>query len=370
MKMPFNKKNILRITGSLFQAFLILFLSSCNPTYVIDNPYKNVDWKNHKQYKANFHTHTTCSDGRLNPHTVVDRYAELGYTILAITDHNLVTYPWTAFEGLGESKKSAQRFANEPETMPQEFDFGNRDPSSLGIIAIQANELSRHHHMGSLFNGHNGPAYEEEISYEITERQSLKAVADSNGIAMLYHPGRYNQTVDWYVSLYNDFPHLIGQELYNQGDRYPTDRQLWDSILTITMPDRPVWGYSNDDMHAADHIGRNWNMLLLSELTPDQVRKGMEQGLSYYVYAPQGHSGSEPPQIQSIEVNQQKGIIKIHAERFDTIQWIANGAVVGEGVEFKIADLQEPGNYIRAVIHGKDGSLAGTQPFGIRAGKR
>jgi len=203
MKPLFNNKKFLPIAGGLAKVCLILFLSSCNPTYVIDNPYKNVDWKNHKQYKANFHTHTTCSDGRLNPHTVVDRYVELGYTILAISDHNLVTYPWTAFEELGESKKSAQRFANEPETMPQDFDFENRDPSSLGIIDIQANELSRHHHIGSFFNGHNGSVYEEEVYFEITERQSLKSVADSNGIAMLYHPDRYNQTVDWYVSLYN-----------------------------------------------------------------------------------------------------------------------------------------------------------------------
>lgn len=151
--------------------------------------------------------------------------------------------------------------------MPQDFVFENRDPSSLGIIVIQANELSRHNHIGSFFNGHNGPAYKEDVSFEITERQSLKAAADSNGIAMLYHPGRYNQTVNWYISLYEDFPHLIGQELYNQGDRYPSDRQLWDSILNATMPHRPVWGYSNDDMHIAEHIGRNWNVLILPELT-------------------------------------------------------------------------------------------------------
>jgi hypothetical protein len=367
MKPLFNNKKFLPIAGGLAKVCLILFLSSCNPTYVIDNPYKNVDWKNHKQYKANFHTHTTCSDGRLNPHTVVDRYVELGYTILAISDHNLVTYPWTAFEELGESKKSAQRFANEPETMPQDFDFENRDPSSLGIIDIQANELSRHHHIGSFFNGHNGSVYEEEVYFEITERQSLKSVADSNGIAMLYHPGRYNQTVDWYVSLYKDYPHLIGQELYNQGDRYPADRHLWDSILSITMPHRPVWGYSNDDMHTAEHIGRNWNVLILPELTHEWVRKGMEQGLSYYVYAPQGHSGSKPPQIQSIAVNQQKGIIKLHVDSFEKIQWIANGEIVGEGVEFKLSNLQRQSSYIRVEIHGKGGSIVGTQPFGLSA---
>jgi len=93
----------------------------------------------------------------------------------------------------------------------------------------------------------------------------------------------------------------------------------------------------------------------------------MEQGLSYYVYAPQGHSGSKPPQIQSIAVNQQKGIIKLHVDSFEKIQWIANGEIVGEGVEFKLSNLQRQSSYIRVEIHGKGGSIVGTQPFGLSA---
>lgn len=94
----------------------------------------------------------------------------------------------------------------------------------------------------------------------------------------------------------------------------------------------------------------------------------MEQGLSYYVYAPQGHSGLEPPQIQSISVNQRKGIITLHVDGFDKIQWIANGKIVGEGEEFKLSSLQRQISYIRAEIHGKGGFVAGTQPFGKGTG--
>ena len=31
--------------------------------YAVSNPYENVDWQSFGQYKANFHTHTTNSDG-------------------------------------------------------------------------------------------------------------------------------------------------------------------------------------------------------------------------------------------------------------------------------------------------------------------
>ena len=42
-------------------------------------------------YKANFHCHTTESDGKLNPLSVVKFYKQAGYDILSITDHRTVT---------------------------------------------------------------------------------------------------------------------------------------------------------------------------------------------------------------------------------------------------------------------------------------
>ena len=43
---------------------------------------------------------------------------------------------------------------------------------------------------------------------------------------------------------------IIGMEVYNRpNDGYPYDRILWDELLSHSMPDRPIWGYANDDMH-------------------------------------------------------------------------------------------------------------------------
>ena len=41
-----------------------------------------------KQYKANLHSHSTMSDGRLTPQQLKDAYKARGYSILAITDHD------------------------------------------------------------------------------------------------------------------------------------------------------------------------------------------------------------------------------------------------------------------------------------------
>ena len=182
---------------------------------------------------------------------------------------------------------------------------------------------------------------------------------------MLYHPGRYNHNTEWYTELYLNNDHLFGLEIYNQGDRYPGDRAIWDSILSITMPERPVWGYSNDDMHWARNLGFNWNIMILPELTLDWVRTGMENGLSYYIYAPSGHNGAEPPGIQSIDVNQRRGVIQITASNADSVQWISDGNVVYEGSSINLNELEDLGSYVRAVIYGADNSITGTQPFGI-----
>lgn len=43
--------------------------------------------KGQPQYKANLHSHTTLSDGKLTPEQVVRAYRDKGYSILALTDH-------------------------------------------------------------------------------------------------------------------------------------------------------------------------------------------------------------------------------------------------------------------------------------------
>ncbi len=43
-----------------------------------------------KFYKANLHSHTTVSDGKLTPEEAKDAYKSQGYSILAYTDHNVV----------------------------------------------------------------------------------------------------------------------------------------------------------------------------------------------------------------------------------------------------------------------------------------
>jgi len=237
---------------------------------VVLNPYEDVDWNTVGQYKANMHTHTTQSDGRLAPQVVIDEYRARGYSILSLTDHNLCTWPWTELDVMerkgrayqydeaqrqqhvsrdGKKGKDGKQRSKDVMPVPP---YEKRDPATLGMLAVSGNEASRHHHMCTYF-----------IQY-----------GKAGGLALLNHPGRYwkpengdsipADVVEQYGSLYRTYEHLIGLEVINQGMRYPLDIALWDKVLAATMPERPVWGYANDDMHHPDTLGCDWDVVFFS----------------------------------------------------------------------------------------------------------
>jgi hypothetical protein len=309
------------------------------PAWEIDHPYARVDWSRAQFHKANLHTHTTRSDGQAEPEAVVDQYRALGYTVLALTDHDFMktektTWPWSDFA---------------------------RDPATLGMVAIEGNEISRLHHIGSFYNDYG----DAQVT---SEDAALKEIGDRGGLAMMYHPGRHKKSVEWHVERFRTYPHLLGIEIHNQGDRYPGDDKLWDAVLTKLIDERPVWAFSNDDMHIpAAHLGRNWNVLVLPKLSDATVRAALERGLFFFVLAPRGHDGPPPPQVKAIRADPVTGSIRIEAEGAGRIEWISEGKVVHEGPLLTFADLPELGRYVRAVLYAAEGGARlGTQPFVLR----
>lgn len=320
-----------------------------HPTSVVVNPYTTVDWDNHSRHHGNFHTHTTESDGKQDPADVIDGYHALGHDVLAITDHDKVTWPWSKF---------------------------GRDPQKLGMVAVQGNELSSHHHTLSLFTG-----------IDVKTRDliaSLKAIEAQDGVGVLAHPGRYwklkdgkvpDEVRDRYVDHYTTYKTLVAMEVVNQGDRYPQDRALWDAVLTKLMPARPVWGMANDDSHNKSHIGLNTTVLLLPEHTDKAVRAALESG-AYYFTTVTSHPKDQRdpagvPVIHRIEHDQQANTITIAADCLnkplpdDAYRWItADGKEVSKGPALSLNETEGLGGYVRVEIRGTGGT-AYTQPFGL-----
>lgn len=338
----------------LMLAFTVIVASSAvaQEKVVVVNPYEDVSWEA-EHHKGNFHTHTTESDGSQNPDQVIDGYHEHGYGVLALTDHNHVTWPWS--------------------------DYG-RNPEQLDMIPVPGNELSRHNHNLSLFSTYPEPRREEAPD---RLHASIQGVSEIGGLNVLAHPGRYWEPGDdrvpddalaKYMGLFYGYDSLVGMEVHNQTDRYPWDRRLWDALLENLMPERPVWGFANDDSHGEHQIGLNASWFPLQELSRPNVRQAIEAGEFYFstVTTHTRHRDMElAPEITGVNYDRQGNTLTLSAEvageplAEDRIQWISNrGAVVAEGSSIDLDETEGLSTYVRAELRSR-GALTYTQPFGL-----
>ncbi len=328
---------------------------------VIINPYNKVNWIASNQYKASLHMHTTLSDGHLSPNQLIDAYAELGYRILAITDHNFVSYPWTDFESFSHSP-FAENLLAEGLISETEITFENRDPNQMGLVAIQANEISNHHHLGSYFSDYNSTT--SNIHF------SLDKISEKAGLGVLLHPIKYPFDKTWYAELYENYSSLVGIEVYNRKydkdeNLYSEDFNLWDSLLTDFMPRRNIWGFANDDFHTVE-MGYAYQMFILEEFSVNAVKSAMQNGIFYYVISLDGHNSNFHPHIEYIRVDSKNASIEIIARNYQIIEWISEGQIVHSGAKISIPDHVKSGNYVRAMVYNDyRTAVAGTQAFGI-----
>ncbi len=336
------------------------------------NAYDGIDWNATGRYKANFHTHTSQSfDTQFTTTQVVDKYKAAGYKILALTDHDANPYPWTMFDLWNP-------------------DAQNRNPEEMGMLAIPGCELSKDrrnnwsestggefNHHTDLFTGRSGQEF-------LSLRESYAYTEALGGLQIINHPGQYwnlatsykngeKNSPEWHAENFKLYSSLVGLEAYNQGNRRPNDRILWDQILTLTMPERPVWGFSCDDTHTAEQYFRNYQYMLMPELSVDALKDALSQGQSVFSYEYTGSGKALCPKINAINVDEQNQSITIDADT-DDIKWIssfhnpgatpstAESTIVGYGNKFDYTGFQ--GTYVRALLTNKYGETA-TQPFGF-----
>ena len=338
-----------------------------------NNPYQAIDWASVNQYKGNFHTHTTQSNDASDGFTtayVVDRYHAAGYKILSLTDHDYNPYPWELF---------SQYMSSVPA----------RNPAELGMLAVPGNELSKDNtnswseRTGGQFNHHNDFFTGRQGQEFASLQESYAYTYALGGMQIINHPGQY-WSIDntysetqkdgpgWHATNFKTYPSLIGLEVYNQGNRRPNDRILWDQILERTMPARPVFGYSCDDAHNDDQLFRNYNFMLMEDLTTEELKDAMRKGETYFCYEPKGSGEGKAPRISEIEVDEATKTITIETDGL--VYWIygtdktssaassTRSSVVGIGKTFHYNGYQ--GAYVRAFITNAYGETC-TQPFGF-----
>ena len=237
-------------------------------------------------FKANLHCHSTHSDGRLAPQEVADLYAEKGYQVLCIADHNAYgdqdgdgVHDWN-LDGAVASPARPRGHGSKPH-FPCAEDAGReaylrdyaRTAAEQGRPWVRENwKLAREGELLFLpgFEDHftgphivvNGfPVLEQgsDIARFRGTHDYREVAQQAGGVAYLAHPHEWDEDSGFFL----DHPQrrrLDGIEVINgyvlrhgkQDDPAGEQgfaRRLWDAILSARVS---CWGYGNDDMHSID----------------------------------------------------------------------------------------------------------------------
>lgn len=408
-------------TASLAEAIAADTSAQPQRKSVVLNPYGGIDWRTCGRHKAALHLHTLQSDGHHPVVEVVHAYRRAGFEIMSITDHDW-NYPNARVEWKLLPPEKASPYPKRPHgpnfpadpTWPW-TDYGCPEPSTLGMVGIQGNELTFRHHINSYFSdygvwykrtGKRAPygGIVDAQGREVWEDDQLLAIRDKGGLAVINHPGIPNvhawwerKPLDWYVQRYQKHPakYLIGLEMANNGPKeYAYDEGLWDQLLARFMPRRPIWGFGNDDMHEMKDNRQAFTVFFLDKLTEANVRKAMESGRFCICtstkrtdYSQQPPALSAFPKLAAVEVDDAAGTIRLEVSDCDQVRWISAPESLEPIADYKTSDRpwlegrvvhvgetlhyrQTPGihNYVRAELsraEGPDTHRTLTNPFGI-----
>jgi len=363
----------------MFILFTVLLLScsGSGTTEIVLNPYEDVNWSEFGHYKAGLHEHTLQSDGHHMVGEVVRSYADAGFDILAITDHDMHP-PNTQIQWGNVAPGDGTHLPADPKPESYPFnttwpwtDFEALSPGEAGMIGIEAAELTFRHHMNSFFSSYNAH------SGDVSEHEQIRSVGEDGGIVFFNHPGLTadwwtRRPVEWYVEHFESHSPdvLIGMEVTNASPDHETyDEGLWDQLLARFMPARPVWGFGTQDMHNMGNVHQSTTIFLLEELSESSVREAMEKGQFYFNKSTRRvdlRKGEEDldqfPVIEEIEINRDAGTITVYASNYDVIKWISAPESLEPSDDYTTSNQPWPAGQ---VIH-NDATLNYLETTGIR----
>lgn len=325
-------KNFKKISAVILSITMLL---TCIPTafanadvdYEIASPYEGLDFDSLNQYKADLHSHTTFSDGNEKLPAMVERHYELGFDILAITDHGTVSTGYTTQQFndplkliswvkngdvyndvLAESGKTSDGVDYRVETDEATSDeyyietVDGVDGHAMFRVpyGIEQNPTSFNNaHVNTWFADYGNGVLGGTSNYEAP----IAAVDEIGGLSVINHPGEYtnardeetqdsaydvtdpvyNYKINKFASILLSYDSCLGIDINSKGDgRTRYDRKLWDILLQKIVPHgRNVYAIATTDAHNLGIVDSGYTMILMEDLTSANLKEAMANGEFY-----------------------------------------------------------------------------------------
>ena len=253
-----------------------------------------------EQYKANLHCHSTVSDGANTPEEMKNCYKKHGYSILAITDHELLVnhsdlddeefltisgyeYAFMECGDIGYKDVQAYKRSKTVELNLYPKDKYNETHICFNPKYVMHGEKFRCETLKRI-----GEPFEREFTIECI--QKVIDTAKENGfLVSLNHPAYSMVTPEFFGRLKG----LMSLEIINQGSYYSNgdnNISMYDEIL---RQGNEIFAIATDDNHRASVYDDNrdkrpWGatMIKSKSLTYKDVISAMEQGNMYATQGP------------------------------------------------------------------------------------
>ncbi len=252
-------------------------------------------------WRGNLHTHSTLSDGVLEPAEVCRRYRAEGYDFIALTDHFIGLYGYpiadtVPFRGNGFTTILGAELHSGP--------MGNGELWHILAVGLPAD-----------FAAPSAPHFRVVDGMETGPEIAARAVAAGAFVAIA-HPQWSGLTMEDARSI--TAAHAV--EVYNHGCAMGCDRPDGFHTLDLLLTEgRRLNLIATDDahFHEPDHFG-GWVMVKAEENTPEALLAALKEGAFY---------SSQGPDIKGIEVDGLRVTVRSSAVSWVIVQGKGTAAV-------------------------------------------
>ena len=325
-------------------------------------------------YKANMHMHTNISDGKMTPEDTKRVFKEKGYSIVAFTDHEVLTphndladedfLPITSYE------------VNRGDRWPEAFSYTHCYHFNLYAKNKNADVSSvfgEKYFWGAIQQGKEFISEEcAKISYSrhysVEGMNDLIRRANEDGFLVCYnHPVWSGQRYPDYAGLKG----LWGIEVFNSGCNrggYLENSQPFDDLLHMNESPFPI---AADDAHGEPGCGHGWIQVKADALEYDTVMGALERGDFYASTGPEIHELYIENGVVHIETSEVREIF-LRTERRFTCWARENGSTPLTGADFNISSYIEGSKnepamryrpWFRFEVVDKNGKIAYTRAY-------